>query len=525
MPPPARRPALLLACGIFAASAAAADFDLVVRRGQLIDGTGQPASAGDVAVRAGRIVEVGTVKGRGRIEIDAAGRAVAPGFIDVHTHADDILENPAAENFLRMGVTTIVTGNCGGSNPDVGAFFAKLAHEGAAVNVATLIGHNTVRSRVMGGSFMRPPNADELEQMRALVRRAMEAGALGLSTGLTYLPGTYAKTEEIIALADVAATHGGIYVSHMRYENSRIVSALNELIRISREARLPAHVSHIKLSGPNAWGRAEEVIALLAQARAGGLIVSQDQYAYTASSTGISTLVPSDVREGGTKGFAARLADPVQKRRMIATMKDTLARSQRSDFSYAVIASYKPDPRLNGKTVVEAARLARGSDTVEDQIELVLEIVARGGASGVFHTMNETDLQQFLVQPETMIASDSGVRKFGEGVPHPRGYGNNARVLAHYVRELKLLSLEEAVRKMTSLPARTFQLRERGELKVGYAADLVVFDPERVTAPSTFDDPHHYATGFGDVVVNGVPVIRDGALTVARPGRPVKRRE
>lgn len=503
----------------------AQDFDLVIRGGRVIDGRGRPAVAADVAVRDGRIAVVGTVAGRGRTELDAGGRVVAPGFIDVHTHSEDVTELPVAENFIRMGVTTIVTGNCGGSKLEVAKFFEQVKQTGVTLNVATLIGHNTVRGQVMGGSFRRPPTEAELAQMCGMVDRAMKEGAVGLSTGLIYLPGTFATTEEIIALAKVAATHGGIYASHMRYETDRIDTALAELARIAREASIRADVSHLKLSGPTAWGRAPEIIAFLDRARAEGLQVTHDQYAYTASSTGIATLVPSTAREGDTKAFVARINDPEKKSAIVAEMKESLRRAQRTDFTYAVIASYKKDPRLNGKTVPEAAKLARGSDRLDDQIELVLEIVANGGASGVFHTMNEADLQKFLVQPHTMIASDSGVRKFREGVPHPRGYGNNARVLARYARELKLITLEDAVRKMTSLPAQTFRLPGRGELRPGFAADVVIFDPATVDSAATFSDPHHYATGFSDVIVNGIPVIRAGALTDARPGQPVRRGE
>lgn len=512
----------LLACALFASRLVAQDFDLVIRNGRVLDGTGQPAVAADVAVRNGRIAEIGKIAGKGRTEIDAAGRAVAPGFIDVHTHSEDIDELPVGENFIRMGVTTIVSGNCGGSKVNVAEYFATLTRARIALNVATLVGQGTVRGEVMGGSFMRPATAEELEKMRGLVTQAMKDGAVGLSTGLIYLPGTFTKTEEIIELAKVASAHGGIYASHMRHENTQIFSALDELIRIAREAKIRAEVSHIKLSGPNAWGRTSEVIALLEKARAEGLDITEDQYVYTASSTGIATLVPDDAREGGNAEFKARLADPAQKEKIVNDMKRTLKNSGRADYTYAVIANYRTNPKLNGKNIVQAAKLARGSDTLDDQIELILEIATHGGAQGVFHGINEDDLQKFLKLPRTMIASDSGPRRFGDGVPHPRGYGNNARVLGRYVRELKVLTLEEAVRKMTSLPAQTFRLKNRGELKPGFIADIVVFDPEKVSDPSKFDDPHHYATGFNDVIVNGVPVIRDTKLTDARPGRPVR---
>ncbi len=501
----------------------AQDFDLVIRHARIIDGTGAPAIDGDLAVRGDRIAAIGKFEGKGRTEIDAAGRVLAPGFIDVHTHSEEILELPVAENFLRMGVTLIVAGNCGSSRVDVGEFFAAIERKKIAINFATLIGQGSVRFQVMGGSFARPPTAQEMSKMRDLVDRAMRDGAVGMSTGLIYLPGTFTKTPEIVELAKVVAAHGGIYTSHMRHEDSRIIEALDEVVTVAREAHLPAEVSHLKLSGPTAWGRADEIIAYLDRARASGLAITEDVYAYTASSTGIGdNLIDAQFLEGGRARYRERLADPAQKARMLADMKSFIERGKRGDYTYAVIASFKADPRINGKTIPQAAKLLRGSDSLDDQIETILDIEARGGAQGVFHGINEQDLQKFMAQPLTMIASDSGIREFGNAVPHPRGYGNNARVLGRYVRELKVLSLEDAVRKMTSLPAKTFKLGQRGELKPSYLADLVIFDPATVTDPSTFDDPHHYAVGFGDVIVNGVPVIRDAKLTDARPGGPVR---
>ena len=512
----------LLPFVLIAAPLGAQEFDLVIRNARLVDGTGAPATTGDLAIRGDRVAAIGRVTGRGRVEIDAAGRVAAPGFIDVHTHSEDIPQLPLAENFLRMGVTTIVTGNCGTSRVDVADFFETIRRTGTGVNVATLVGQGSVRGQVMGGSFMRPPTPAEVDRMRELVARAMQDGAVGMSTGLIYLPGTYTKTEELIELAKVAAAHGGIYASHMRAETLKIFDAIDELVRIAREAKIRAQVSHLKLSGPSAWGRTDEVVARLAAARREGLEIHHDQYLYTASSTSISTLVPTEAREGTAEDFRTRIADPRRKAAIVDEMKRTVAAGKRGDYGYAVIASYRRNPALNGKSIREAARITRGDISLDAQIETILEITANGGAQGVFHGMSEDDLRKFLVLPETMIASDAGPRRFGDAVPHPRGYGNNARLLGRYVRELGLLSLEEGVRKMTSLPAQTFRLRNRGELKPGFVADVVVFDPAKVEDPSKFDDPHHYAKGFSDVIVNGVPVIRDGAITPARPGRPVR---
>ena len=505
-----------------ASFARAETYDLLIRGGRVVDGTGSPACFADVALKDGRIAAIGKLAGGATTTLDVKGLIVAPGFIDVHTHAEDIEDLPLAENFLRMGVTTLVLGNCGGSRLNVAEFFKKLEATKISANVATLIGHNTVRSHVMGGAFNRPPTDEELTRMKELVERGMMDGALGLSTGLIYLPGTFAKTDEIIELAKVAAAYDGMYVSHMRDEGLDIQDSLSELFRIAREAHLRAHVSHIKLSGKPAWGRAQKVIEAIEKAQAEGLDVTQDQYAYTASSTGISQLIPETAREG--LKFRERINDPSQKAQIVREMKRKLERGQRESYEYVTIADYAKDTSLNGKNVVEAAKLKRGSDSLDDQIELILELEANGGATGVFFGIDEGDLRLFMQHPNTIFASDSGVRKFQEGVPHPRGYGNNTRVLANYVRELKLLRLEEAIRRMTSLPATTFRLQDRGQLREGNWADLVVFDPATVQDNATFSDPHHYGTGFAAVIVNGVVVVKDDAHTGARPGMIVRRK-
>ncbi len=516
---------LLLVCGlVFFILRGPERFDLLIRNALIADGTGAPLVRGNIAVRAGRIVATGEVTGDAATVIDAGGAVVAPGFIDVHTHSEDIDRMPEAENFVRMGVTTIVTGNCGSSRTDIGKFFDDVDAADCAINVATLIGHNSVRRKAMHGSYDRPPSAEEQEEMKVLVEEAMQDGAAGLSTGLIYLPGTFAKPEEIIELAKVASAHGGIYASHMRAETVKIFDALAETLRVARESKIRTEVSHLKLTGPSAWGRAGEVLAVLDKARAEGLSITHDAYAYTASSTGLSQLIPDKAREGTRDNFRTRLADPQQKAEIIAGMQEMRKRQGHSDYAYAVIARFSPDPSLNGKSIPQAAKLKRGSDSLNDQIEMILEIERLGGGSGVFHGMSEPDLQTFLRHPETMIASDGGPRpgKPGSDASHPRSYGNNARVLGRYVRELKTLPLEEAVRRMTSLPAKTFRLRDRGRLRAGAFADIVIFDPDKVNDPATFDDPHHFAEGFSDVLVNGGIVLRAGRLTGTRTGGPLR---
>jgi len=520
---PARRFFIILYLILVCAGVRAQTFDVILRNGRVVDGTGNPAFFADVAVKDGRIAAIGRLQGEAREILDVHGLIVAPGFIDVHTHAEEVDELPLAENFLRMGVTTLVLGNCGSSVLSVGEFFRRLEATNMSVNVATLIGHGSVRRKAMGGSFDRLPTTEEMDKMKTLVEAAMKEGAVGLSTGLIYLPGAFAKTEELIDLAKVAARSDGIYASHMRGEGLDIFKSLAEVFRIAREAGIRAEVSHIKLSGNAAWGRADRVLAAIEQARAEGLDITQDQYVYTASSTGISQLVPESYRDAARLREA--LKDPEDKARLIATMKSNLKSNGRKSYAYAVIASYKHDPSLNGLNIAEAARKKRGSATLTSQIELILDIERNGGASGIFHGINEDDLRKFLGHPNTMFASDSGVRRYQEGVPHPRGYGNNARVLATYVRELKLLRLEEAIRRMTSLPASTFRLDHRGELREGNWADLVVLDPAKVQDHAIFSDPHHYATGFSYVFVNGVAVVKDDQHTGARPGRALRHGE
>lgn len=499
-------------------------YDIVIRNGRVIDGTGNPAYFADVAVDDGKIVAVGRISGKGDRELDAMGAIVAPGFIDVHSHAENIDKLPLAENFLRMGVTTLVLGNCGSSRVDLDSYFRELEELTFSPNVVSLIGHGSVRARVIGRNTDRAPTDAELEEMKSLVDRAMAAGATGLSTGLIYQPGTFAETEELVELAKVVRARDGIYVSHMRNEGTRIFQALEELVTIAREARIPAHVSHIKLGGNASWGQSEEVLAFIEARRAEGLDITQDQYMYTASSTGMRQLIPDSAREGGRDKYRERIADPDTRKKIANQMRADLKEAGRTDYHYAAIAYYGSDPSLNGLRIPEAAKKRYGRDDLDAQIDMILEIEAEGGASGVFHSMNEDDARTFLSHPNTMIASDSSIRNFQSGVPHPRGYGNNARALARYVREQHLLTVEDAVRRMTSLPATVFRIKERGQILEGFAADIVVFDPEEVVDNATFAEPHQYATGFRYVLVNGEPVVENDTHNGARPGQILRHR-
>ena len=507
---------------LFSARADELVYDAILRGGHVIDGTGKPPGIADIGIRDGKITVVGSVAGIAKLELSVAGFTVAPGFIDVHTHAEEIDELPLAENFLRMGVTTIVLGNCGSSVPNVAEFFQSLESITMSPNVATLIGHGTVRRIAMRGSFNRPPSPEELASMEDHVRRAMQEGALGLSTGLIYLPGTFARTDEIVALARIAAEFDGLYATHQRSESGEIIASLEEIFRIAREAKIRAQISHLKLSGPANWGQADRILRMIDDARATGLVIAQDQYAYTASSTGLSQLIPDAMLEGGREKFRERLNDPALREGMVAEMKAMLRKRKSPDYSFAVIASFPGNPCYNGMNVVQAAKLERGNISIDDQIETIIEVEAAGGATAVFHGMSDDDVRVFMRHPNTMFASDSGVRRFRSDVPHPRGYGNNARILARYVREKNVLSLEEAIRRMTSLPAATFRLADRGEIRPGAWADLVVFNPAEIRDPSTYTDPHHYATGFRYVFVNGAIVVDNDHHTGARPGKVLR---
>ena len=497
-------------------------FDLVIKNARVVDGSGNPWFRADVAVKGGRIARVGRVQASEGVKvIDAGGKVLAPGFIDVHTHVENLFKLPEAENFVRMGVTTVVTGNCGGSALDVGRFLGRVKETPTAVNVATLVGHNTVRHAVFGDAD-RAPTAEELEKMKALVERAMRDGAVGLSTGLFYVPGAYAKTDEVVELAKVAARFGGLYATHMRDEGGRVADSVRESIEIGERAGLPVEISHFKISAKRLWGQSDLTLGLVRAARERGLPVTVDQYAYTASSTSLDSRLPDWVQEGGREEGRKRIADPAQHARIVREMKESLRKSGFKDFSFANVASYRAKPEYNGKSIAEVTKLARNRADVGSQIEQMLEMYAAGGAAMVYHSMSEGDVRRILREPFTMVASDSGVRRFGEGVPHPRGYGNNARVLSTYVRGLGLVTLEDAVRKMTSLPAQTFGFRDRGLVREGMAADLVIFDEAVVADPSTFESPHQYAAGFNYVIVGGETVLEGGALTKARPGAALR---
>lgn len=496
-------------------------YDTLIINGRIVDGSGNPWFFGSVALKGGKIVKVGRFEADADVVIDAKNQIVAPGFIDVHAHTENIYEFPDAENFVRMGVTSLVTGNCGGSVTDVGAFLGRIGKDPLAVNISTLIAHGSIRSKVMGLDN-RDPSADEQQKMNSLVEQGMKDGAVGLSTGLIYVPGTFSKTEEVVELAKAAAKYNGIYASHIRNEGNEVVDAIKEAINVGEQAKMPVEISHFKISSKALWGQTPMTLGLVEAARKRGVQVTVDLYAYPASSTSLDSRLPSWAIAGGREEGKKRLADPAIKKKIVDEMKEWLKKAKFKDFDFAYVASYRAKPEYNGKSISEITKLARGKNKLNDQLEQIFEMYAAGGAQMVYQQMDEPDVQNIMRQPYTMIASDSGVRQFGSGVPHPRGYGNNARVLGRYVRELKTVTLEDAIRKMTSLPAQTFNLRDRGQIAEGYAADIVIFDDATVGDKATFEAPHNYSVGFSSVFVNGKLVFDGTKMTGTRSGQALR---
>jgi N-acyl-D-amino-acid deacylase len=517
---------LLAAVASLAASALRAqDYDLVVRDARVVDGSGAPWFRADVGVRGDSIAAVAPrLAGTARRVIEAGGHVAAPGFIDLHSHArGGIFDRPAAENYVRQGVTTLVEGPDGSSPLPLGAFLDKLEELRPGVNLASFVGHGSVRAAVVGTED-RSPTPAELERMGELVRQGMRDGAFGLSTGLFYVPGSFARSDEVIALARVAGELGGMHISHMRDEAAGVLDSVRETIAIGEEGGLPTQVTHHKMIGRAAWGRSIDSLRLVREARERGVDVSVDQYPYTASSTALSAaLLPPWSLAGGQSALRERLSDAAQRARILEIVKDRI-RNERGggDPRNIQIAACGFDHSLEGRTLAAILEGRGVPSTVESAAELTLEIADRGGASAIFHAISEEDVERILAASFTMVASDGEIPAFGQGAPHPRSYGTFARVLAVYVREKRLLTLEDAIRKMTSLPAARLGLADRGLLRPGMKADLVVLDPATVRDRATYEKPHQYAEGVSLVLVNGEPVLDGDRMTGARPGRVLR---
>tara|TARA_B100000686_G_scaffold338814_1_gene411909 strand:+ start:2870 stop:4486 length:1617 start_codon:yes stop_codon:yes gene_type:complete len=506
-----------------------AEVDLLIRNARVVDGTGSPWFLSDVAIADGRITEVARHLDRtAHQEIDAAGKVLAPGFIDVHTHVESspnsagLKELPGADNYLLDGVTTIITGNCGSSEIDVDDWATSL--KGLGLNVATLIGHNSVRREVVGLDN-REPLPEEMAQMRALVKKAMQDGAVGFSTGLLYVPGTYAKTTEVVELAKVAAAHGGVYATHIREQGEKLHESITEAVTVGREANMPVQISHLKVKGRTRWGSIGTALELIESYRQNGVDVVVDTYPYDRASTNLGVNLPRWAVAGSATDISSRIDDETMHSRIVSGMKEMLKDGGYPDYSFASVAQYLPDPSYNGRTITEINRLVERSSTIENEIETILEMMVEGGHAGVtqgasmiYHYMSEEDVDAILRYPNAAVASDGSAVEFGRGQVHPRSYGTNARILAKYVREKKVLTLEDAIRRMTSLPARTFSFHDRGIIRPGMIADLVLFDPSKVIDKATFEDPHQYSEGFDVVIVNGLVAVKDGNLNDVRGG-------
>jgi N-acyl-D-amino-acid deacylase len=545
--------AALALAGFAAVSADTPRYDVIIRNGTIYDGSGGPAITGDVAITGGRIAHVGASLpvGQGRQELDAHGLAVAPGFVNMLSWStESLIADGRAQSAIRQGVTLEVMGEAKSMGPlnaamkqleverqgdikyeirwtTLGEYLAYLEEKGVSTNVASFIGAQTVRIHELGEEDVDPDPA-QLERMRALVRAAMNEGAMGVGSALIYAPGTFAETDELVALAGEAAKCGGMYISHMRSEGDRLIEAIDELVEISRRSGAPAEIYHLKMAGRPNWGKYDEAIARIEAARASGLRITADMYTYTAGATGLDAAMPPWVQAGGLQKWRERLQDPELRRRVAAEMK---AKGEGWENFYfgagpdkMLLIGFKSEKLkpLIGKTLAEVAAM-RGMPPEETAMDLVVEDNSR--VDTVYFLMSEDNVRRQVALPWVSFGSDADAQApegvFLKSSTHPRAYGNFARLLGRYVRDEKLTSLEDAVRRLTALPAANLGLKDRGRLAQGYFADVVVFDPEQVADTATFEKPQQYAVGMRQVFVNGVQVLKDGEHTGATPGRVV----
>jgi N-acyl-D-amino-acid deacylase len=497
-------------------------YSLLIKNGLIIDGTGKKAFQADLAIQGERIAKIGHLsKARAQRVIDASGLVVTPGFIDVHTHGDrGLLRVPSADNYIRQGVTTIIGGNCGGHPFPLSELFEQLEKTGIALNFGCLVGHNTIREKVMGLK-MEKPTEEEMAEMKRLIEQEMRAGALGFSTGLAYLPGTYSQTEEIVELASVAARYGGIYASHIRDQGRKIAEAIEEAIEVGRRNRMKVQISHIKLADEAVWNEVNRISGPVEKARREGIEVYCDLYPYTATSSGFTSSFPSWVFEGGEEKFRERLQDSEIYQKIKDFIIERRLRSERgiNRLQAILIARCRQHPEYEGKNLEQILRMKGKEPTIKAAADLIIEIEKEGGAQGIFFQMDEADVAELMKLPYVMIGSDGEIQVLGQGFPHPRSYGTFPRVIALYCREKKTISLEQAIEKMTSLPAAAFELEKRGSLKEGYFADITVFDPEKFRDEATYGEPHRYASGLHLVVVNGQIVFEQGEMKPVFPGK------
>ena len=494
--------------------------DLLLTGGTIYDGTGSEGATGDVAFQGEKIVAVGQFQvGKVDRTVDCRGLVIAPGFIDLHTHSDRSITKPKTRdnlNYLTQGCTTVVTGNCGGGPIDVGEFLKKVDQTGAGTNIIHLVPQGSLRGKVMK-SENRAPTPEELDQMKQLVDRAMRDGAWGMSTGLIYVPGIFAQTDELVELAKVVSSHGGLYVSHIRDESDKLIEAVDEAIRIGRRANLPVHISHFKVCGVPNWGLVRDAVRLIEEARREGVTVTADQYPYVATSTSlVDTLMRATEIPGGRENLFKRMdADPALEQKV----RKVIARRLK-DTRKTVIASAKKYPQFVGKSLEQIA-----GEQERDVIDLVLEIQRNGGASVVNFTISEEDARYVMTLPWVATASDGAVRlPDPKACPHPRNFGTFPRKVGHYARREKVLSLAQAIRSCTGLPADILGLADRGYLRPGAYADVVVFDPETLIDQATFEEPNQYSTGVKYLFVAGKLTLEEGKPSQTLYGRALRHR-
>lgn len=495
------------------------DYDIIIRNGNIYDGSLDEPVQADIGISGEMVAAMGDLSEKtASRNIDAEGLAVAPGFIDMHVHLGSIRELPEMESLLRQGVTTALGGPDGGGPWPLGAYLDTLKAMGIGGNVAYLVGHNTIRRNVMG-SENRKPTPDELQKMQAQVEQAMQEGAFGISTGLKYVPGTFSEVDEVIALSEVAAKYGGIYTSHLREEGLGVIEAVGEAISISEKAGIPVVLTHHKVMGPSMWGKSTRTLAMVDSARNIGLDIMLDQYPYAASQTSLSVLLPSWSRSGGQNAFLKYIDNPATYDSVKqGTVYNIVEDRTGGDLRRIQFAKAPWQPELEGKTLHDWLLMREKDTTPENGADLIIEAQASGGGAAVYHVMDQGDVDRIMQHPQTMIGSDAQIATYEEGQPHPRWYGTYPRVLGHYVRDRGVLSLEEAIHKMTQMPAERLGLEKRGRIKVGAYADLVIFDPATIIDKATFEKPHQYPEGIPFVLVNGRLAVDDGNFQKSRAG-------
>ncbi len=510
---------LLLSCSI---ENSAEKFDLVILNGRIVDGTGTPWFTADIGIKGDRIVKIGEITpDEGINYLDASGKYVSPGFIDIHSHAErNILNDRTVEHMSRQGNTTIIGGNCGGSITSFPSFFRGFEKGGAAMNVGVQIGHNSVRRRVMGNEG-REPTTKEMDKMKDIVRKAMEAGALGISTGLKYRPGVYSTTEEVLELVKIAAEYGGFYSTHLRDEGLKLFESMDEAINIAEKAGIPLQLSHHKAAGADMWGKTVESLKKMEDARARGIEVTTDLHPYPATFTTAAIIIPPWALEGSTKDIRKRLNDPEIRKKVIDGIVYNIIHDRGgNDISNIRIAWHPADTNLEGKNLREILELKGRETTMENAADLLLDLfMAKGSASCVYFCLSMDDIVRILKHPLAMFGSDAGNAEYNAGKVHPRHYGHFPRIIAHHVKDRGDFSLEEAIRKMTSFPASKVGARDRGVISTGKYADIVIFDYEDIRDNATFDDPHQYPDGIEHVFVNGIQVVKNGKITGKTPGK------